>query len=142
MQVLEDFYAKWSHEALVVDQWFVIQATSVLPGAIERVKKLLEHEAFDIRNPNKVRSVIGAFCGQNPLHFHAADGSGYEFLADRIIELNKLNPQIASRLLVPLTRWKKYDESRQQLMRAQLQRIANEDGLSKDVTEVVLKSLK
>ncbi|MDX1489787.1 MAG: aminopeptidase N [Pseudohongiellaceae bacterium] len=141
-QVLENFYSKWSHEALVVDQWFSIQATSVLPGALDRVKELLQHEAFDIKNPNKVRSVIAAFCGQNPLHFHCADGSGYEFLADRIIELNKLNPQIASRLLVPLTRWKKYDEQRQQLMTAQLKRIANEDGLSKDVTEVVLKSLK
>ena len=140
--VLADFYSKWSHEALVVDQWFTIQATSVLPGALDRVKALLGHAAFDIKNPNKVRSVIAAFCGQNPLHFHDASGAGYEFLGDRIIELNKLNPQIASRLLTPLTRWKKYDESRQALMRAQLQRIANEEGLSKDVTEVVLKSLK
>jgi aminopeptidase N len=140
--VLEDFYKKWSHEALVVDQWFTIQATSVLPGALDRVKALLKHAAFDIKNPNKVRSVISAFCGQNPLHFHDASGAGYEFLADRIIELNKLNPQIAARLVTPLTRWKKYDEARQALMRAQLQRISEQEDLSKDVTEIVVKSLK
>jgi len=102
----------------------------------------MQHPAFDIRNPNKVRALIGAFCGQNALHFHEISGVGYEFLAERILQLNALNPQIASRLLTPLTRWRKYDDTRQRLMRVQLQRIATEPALSSDVYEVVVKSLK
>lgn len=139
---LASFYKKWQHEALVVDQWFSIQASSSLPGALERVQTLMLHPAFSIKNPNKVRALIGAFCGQNALHFHEISGAGYEFLADRIIQLNALNPQIAARQLTPLTRWKKYDTKRQALMRKQLQRIAAEKTLSKDVYEVVAKSLK
>ena len=139
---LADFYKKWQHEALVVDQWFSIQATSVLPGTLDRVKTLMQHPAFDMKNPNKVRALISAFCGQNALHFHDISGAGYAFLADRILELNKLNPQIASRLVIPFTRMKKYDVTRQQMMRAQLQRIAEDTSLSKDVYEVVVKSLK
>lgn len=139
---LAAFYDKWQDEALVVDQWFSIQASAVLPGALDRVKRLMSHPAFSIRNPNKVRALVGAFCAQNPLHFHDVSGAGYEFLADRIIELNALNPQIAARQLTPLTRWKKYDLTRQQLMREQLQRIAAQKDLSKDVYEVVAKSLK
>lgn len=141
-EALESFYARWQHEALVVDQWFSIQAGSVLPGALERVQILMQHPAFSIKNPNKVRALVGAFCGQNALHFHDISGAGYEFLAERILQLNTLNPQIAARLLTPLTRWKKYDNKRQGLMRAQLQRIAAEKTLSKDVFEVVEKSLK
>lgn len=141
-KALSDFYRNWQHEALVVDQWFSVQATSSLPGTLDKVKTLMQHPAFHIKNPNKVRSVIGAFCGQNALHFHDVSGAGYEFLADRIIELDKLNPQIASRLVTPLTRWKKYDEKRQVMMRGALQRIAAEVKLSKDVSEVVGKSLR
>ena len=104
------------------------------------MKILLEHDSFDIRNPNKVRSLIGAFCGQNYIGFHAASGEGYEFLADQVLILDKLNPQIASRLLIPLTRWRKYDAKRQALMQAQLQRIKAQADLSKDLFEVVEKS--
>jgi len=141
-KALQDFYARWQHEALVVDQWFSVQATSSLPGTLDQVLNLMQHPAFDIRNPNKVRALIGAFCGQNALHFHEISGVGYEFLAERILQLNALNPQIASRLLTPLTRWRKYDDTRQRLMRVQLQRIATEPALSSDVYEVVVKSLK
>ncbi len=141
-QALAEFLSTWRHEALVVDQWFVAQATCSLPGTLQKVKALLQHEAFDIRNPNKVRSLIGAFCAQNAINFHDVSGAAYEFLADQILELNRLNPQIASRLLTPLTRWKKYDSTRQALMKAQLERIAAEEKLSKDVYEVVIKSLK
>ncbi|MDP6535577.1 MAG: aminopeptidase N [Gammaproteobacteria bacterium] len=137
---LQTFYEQWQHEPLVVDQWFVVQATCQLPHALDKVHQLLEHEAFDIRNPNKVRSLIGAFCGQNFTGFHAASGTGYEFLADRVLELDKLNPQIAARLLTPLTRWKKFDSGRQAMMQSQLQRIKAEAELSKDVFEVVEKS--
>jgi aminopeptidase N len=139
-KALDEFYAQWHHEPLVVDQWFVIQAMAQTEGALERVKSLMSHEAFAIRNPNKVRSLIGAFCAQNHLGFHHESGSGYEFLADMVLTLDKLNPQIASRLLTPLTRWKKYDSARQALMQAQLMRIKAQQGLSKDVFEIVAKS--
>src|SRR3990167_2705496 len=88
---------------LVMDQWFSVQAACALPGALQRVEQLMQHPAFTLKNPNKVRSLIGAFAGQNLLGFHQADGSGYRFLADQVITLNALNPQIASRLLAPLT---------------------------------------
>ena len=139
-QALDEFYKQWQHEPLVVDQWFAIQSTSQNRNTLDRIKVLLQHEAFDIRNPNKVRSLIGAFCGQNHIGFHVESGEGYEFLADRILELDKLNPQIAARLLTPLTRWKKYNGKRQALMQAQLQRIKTSAEISKDVFEVVEKS--
>ncbi|BFM16151.1 aminopeptidase N [Maricurvus nonylphenolicus] len=141
-QALADFFTRWQHEALVVNQWLVAQANCVLPEGLERVKTLMQHEAFDIKNPNKVRSLIGAFCNNNAINFHHADGAGYEFLADQIITLNELNPQIAARQLTPLTKWRKYDESRQALMCKALERILAEPALSKDVYEVVSKSLK
>jgi aminopeptidase N len=139
-RVINDFHQQWSEEPLVMDQWFMIQATCPAAGNLDRVKRLLEHEKFSIRNPNKVRSVIGAFCGANHVNFHNRDGSGYRFLADQVLLLDKLNPQIASRLLAPLTRWKKFDAQRQALMQEQLQRIKAESDLSKDVFEVVDKS--
>jgi aminopeptidase N len=138
---LQQFLEKWRHEALVVDQWFSVQATATVPGTLQQVKALLGHDMFDMRNPNKVRSLIGAFSSQNAINFHDISGAGYAFLGDKILELNRLNPQIASRLLTPLTRWKKYDAVRQQLMKTQLERIAAEENLSKDVYEVVIKSL-
>ncbi len=137
---LRNFYEQWSHEPLVVDQWFIVQAVCQLPGTLAQVKELLAHSDFDIRNPNKVRSLIGAFCAQNHTGFHDASGEGYEFLADQVLILDKLNPQVASRLLTPLTRWKKFDPKRQAMMQSQLQRIKAQDELSKDVFEVVEKS--
>jgi len=96
---------------------------------------------YDSRNPNKLRAVISTFCNQNTVNFHGLDGEGYRFLADKIIELDKQNPQVASRLLTPLTRWKRYDEQRQALMKAQLQRIIESGDLSGDVYEVLSKSM-
>ncbi len=139
---LDSFYKQWRHEPLVVDQWFMLQAGNQLPGSLVRVNKLLAHEDFNMRNPNKVRSLIGAFCNQNHIGFHDASGSGYKFLADKVLELDKLNPQIAARLLTPLTRWKKFDEGRRALMIAELNRIKEDSSLSKDVFEVVEKSTK
>ncbi len=141
-KALAVFYGKWKNEALVVDEWFRIQAMCPKPGAMERVYKLMEHEAFDIRNPNKVRAVIGAFSNGNPVQFHQRSGEGYRFLADQVITLNTLNPQIASRLLTPLTRWRRYDGERQALMKGELERVMNTESLSKDVFEVVSKSLR
>ncbi|MBR9913060.1 MAG: aminopeptidase N [Gammaproteobacteria bacterium] len=140
-EALASFYQQWQHESLVVNQWLSTQATCALPGGLERVQALMQHAAFDLKNPNKVRALVGAFCANNPINFHRPDGLGYQFLADQIIVLNKLNPQIASRQLTPLTRWRKYDAARQKLMQQQLQRIMAESDLSKDVYEVVSKSL-
>ncbi len=137
---LADFYQQWQHEALVVDQWFAVQASSPATNRLERVQNLMTHPDFSLKNPNKVRSLIGAFCGQNHINFHHESGSGYEFLSDQVIALDKLNPQIASRLLTPLTRWKKFDSERQALMQSQLQRIKATADLSRDVFEVVDKS--
>lgn len=141
-EALADYYKRWQTEPLVVNQWLMVQAACPLAGTLDKVKALMEHEAFDIKNPNKVRSLIGGFCGQNAINFHAASGEGYGFLADQILALNGLNPQIAARLLTPLTKWRKYDKHRQGLMKKALERIQAEPQLSKDVYEVVSKSLK
>ncbi|ROL69460.1 aminopeptidase N [Pseudomonas chlororaphis] len=140
-QALAVFAENFKDNALVMDQWFSVQAGSGLPGALERVKALMQHPAFNLKNPNKVRALIGAFAGQNLINFHAADGSGYRFLADLVIQLNAFNPQIASRQLAPLTRWRKYDSARQALMKGELERIRASGELSSDVYEVVSKSL-
>ena len=140
-KALAAFAEHFKDNPLVMDQWFSVQAGSTLPGGLARVRELMTHPAFTMKNPNKVRALIGAFAGQNLINFHAADGSGYRFLADIVIELNALNPQIASRQLAPLTRWRKYDDKRQALMKGELQRIRDSGSLSSDVFEVVSKSL-
>jgi aminopeptidase N len=138
---LEDFYQRWQHESLVVNQWLTVQASCVLPNTLDKVKALQQHPAYDGKNPNKIRALISSFCNGNAINFHADAGAGYQFLADQIIQLNTQNPQIASRLLTPLTKWKKYNAERQALMKAQLERILAVPELSKDVYEVVSKSL-
>ncbi|WP_312703564.1 aminopeptidase N [Stutzerimonas nitrititolerans] len=140
-KALETFAEHFKDNPLVMDQWFSVQAASPLPGGLERVQALMLHPAFTLKNPNKVRALIGAFANQNLVNFHGADGSGYRFLADQVITLNALNPQIASRLLAPLTRWRKYDSARQALMKGELERILASGELSSDVYEVVSKSL-
>jgi aminopeptidase N len=140
-QTLADFAEQFKANPLVMDQWFSVQAASGLPGGLQRVQQLMTHPAFTLSNPNKVRALIGAFAGQNLINFHAADGSGYRFLAEQVISLNASNPQIASRQLAPLTRWRKYDAPRQALMKAELERILASGELSSDVYEVVSKSL-
>ena len=140
-KALATFADNFKDNPLVMDQWFSVQAASTLPGGLQRVKALMTHPAFTMKNPNKVRALVGAFAGQNLINFHAADGSGYRFLADLVIQLNAFNPQIASRQLAPLTRWRKYDSARQALMKAELERIRASGDLSSDVYEVVSKSL-
>ncbi|MHB0804442.1 aminopeptidase N [Stutzerimonas nitrititolerans] len=140
-KALETFAEHFKDNPLVMDQWFSVQAASPLPGGLGRVQALMLHPAFTLKNPNKVRALIGAFANQNLVNFHRADGSGYRFLADQVITLNALNPQIASRLLAPLTRWRKYDSARQALMKGELERILASGELSSDVYEVVSKSL-
>lgn len=140
-EALAMFADYFKDDPLVMDQWFSVQAGCTLPGGLERVQALMSHPAFTLKNPNKIRALIGAFANQNAVNFHRADGAGYRFLADQIITLNALNPQIASRLLTPLTRWRKYSPARQALMKAELERILASGELSSDVYEVVSKSL-
>jgi len=139
--VISDFYQRWSKEPLVVDQWLQIQASAPLDDSLARVEALMQHPSFEMTNPNKVRALVGAFCNANPVNFHRADGKGYAFLADCVLSLNKLNPQIAARLCGSMSRWRKYDQGRQELATAELKRILAEPNLSPDVYEVVSKSL-
>ncbi|MCW8851019.1 MAG: aminopeptidase N C-terminal domain-containing protein, partial [Gammaproteobacteria bacterium] len=141
-QVINEFYQQWRDEHLVMDKWFTVQATVPRVSSIARVEKLFEHADFDIKNPNRVRSLLGAFCSANPVCFHDVGGFGYELLGRYIETLDAINPQIASRLCVPLTRWKRFNETRQSLMKTQLQRLIVLPGLSSDVSELVEKSLK
>jgi len=138
---LAEFESKWKADALVMDKWFIMQAIKPGPKTLNRVKELMHHPAFSIQNPNKVRSLIGVFSMLNPTGFHAADGSGYAFHADRVIELDKLNPQMAARMASAFNRWKRYDENRKALMKAQLQRIAAVADLSGDVSEIINNAL-
>jgi len=105
------------------------------------VQSLLQHSAFDLKTPNRVRALIGAFSQSNPLHYHAENGQGYHFLADQVIALNKINPQVASRMVSALTQWRRFDETRQTLIKQQLERIINTEHISKDVFEIASKSL-
>ncbi|NOV31406.1 aminopeptidase N [Methylomonas sp. ZR1] len=138
---LDSFYVQWRQEALVIDKWFTLQATSSMPNTFATVQALMKHPAFDMKTPNRVRSLIGAFSQANPLHFHAINGEGYRFLADQVLALNTLNPQIASRMVTGLAQWRRYDAARQGLMKQQLQRIVATEHLSKDVYEIASKSL-
>ncbi len=139
--LLAEFYQRWQQERLVIDRWFAVQASAPRADALAQVEALEAHPAFERRNPNRVRSLYAAFASQNPARFHALDGSGYQFLASRVLALDATNPQLASRLLTPLTRWQRFDERRQRLMCAALREIAAQAKLSPDVLEVVSKSL-
>ena len=137
---LAAFYDKWKDEPLVVDKWLAVQAGSRLPGTLAEVRKLLAHPAFDIHNPNKVYALIRSFCG-NHLRFHAADGAGYRFLAEQVIAIDAFNPQVAARMARAFDRWRKFDAGRRQHASAALERIRDAQGLSKDVAEIVTKTL-
>ena len=140
LPALDSFHARWEREPLVVDKWLAVQATSRLPGTLARVHELLSHPAFDIKVPNKVYALIRAFAS-NHVRFHAADGSGYAFLADQVIRLDALNPQVAARMARAFDRWKKFDAGRQARARAALERIRDTKSLSRDVGEIVTKAL-
>ncbi len=138
---LQSFYQQWQNEALVIDKWFTLQASSSANDTFSTVQSLIKHPAFEITNPNRVRSLIGAFSQANQLHFHSENGQGYHFLADQVIALNTINPQVASRMVSALTQWKHFDKNRQALMKEALEKIINTENISKDVFEVANKSL-
>jgi len=137
---LERFYQDWQHETLVVNQWLALQAIMPDGASLDRVQHLMTHPAFELRNPNKVRALIGNFAGQNPVNFHRRDGAGYRLLAQVVASLDSLNPQIASRLLIPLSKWRNY-AGRQSLMKSEMEKLAAMPNLSPDVFEVISKSL-
>ncbi|HUI99861.1 MAG TPA: aminopeptidase N [Usitatibacter sp.] len=135
-RALAMFQEKWKDEALVIDKWFRVQATSCLAQTLERVKALAASPAFDLRNPNRARALVHSFALDNPLHFHAADGGGYRWIAEQVVALDRLNPQVASRLARAFDRWRKYDAGRQVHARAALESIRAAEGLSDNVAEV------
>jgi aminopeptidase N len=140
-KALQAFDKKWRNDALVMDKWFSIQAS--IPGSrtLARIQTLLDHPAFSITNPNKVRSVIGVFSMMNPTGFRASDGSGYRFHADQVIALDVLNPEVAARMAGAFNQWTRFDDKRQILMKAELERIASSDNLSLNVAEIVNNAL-
>lgn len=139
---LDDFYLRWQGERLVVDKWFSLQATSTLSGTLDELLALLNHPAFELTNPNRFRSMVGAFSQGNQVRFHDPGGAGYRFLVDQLLRLIPVNPQVSARLLAPLTTWRRYEEGRSILMQQQLQRIQAVPDLPRDVYEVVTKSLE
>ena len=136
-----EFYERWREEPLVIDKWFALQATSRLPDTLQRVRRLLDHPAFTYATPNRVYALIANFGMGNPVRFHAPDGSGYRFIADQVLVLDPRNPQVASRLLTPLGRWRRQSSDRQELMKRELERILAEPTLSKHSFEIASKGL-
>lgn len=141
-QLLADFEQKWQHDGLVMDKWFALQATRPDENVLEIVQNLLTHPSFNFKNPNRVRSLVGAFASQNPSAFHAIDGSGYRFLVDMLIKMNESNPQVAARLIEPLIKLSRYDTQRQTLMRRGLERLKGLDNLARDLFEKIEKALQ
>jgi aminopeptidase N len=140
-EALAGFYERWRDEPLVVNKWFALQATIEDEAAVERVEALMAHPAFTWSNPNRVRAVLASFAMMNLVGFHRRDGAGYRLLADRVIELDRKNPQVAARMLSAFGRWRRFDESRQALMRDELERVVAAPGLSRDSYEIASKSL-
>ena len=140
-ELLADFEGRWRHEPLALNLWFSVQAQRPAAGALDDVRKLLQHPDFELRNPNRVRALIGAFCSGNPAGFHRADGAGYRFLGEQVSALDSLNPQVAARLLAPLTRWRRHVPVHANALRAVLESLRAGPALSPDCFEVVSKSL-
>ncbi|MFT7642405.1 MAG: aminopeptidase N, partial [Pirellulaceae bacterium] len=140
-EALDAFYEKWKNEPLVMDKWFSVQALSSREDTLQRVQELAKLADFTLENPNRVRALLGAFCRQNQVRFHQADGAGYEFITDKILELDRRNPQVAANLVACFNQWKSFDGDRQALMKTQLERIAATEAVSKDVGEIVGRSL-
>lgn len=132
---------RWHQDGLVMDKWFVLQATSPAANVMRNVRQLLNHRSFTMSNPNRVRSLVGAFASANPAAFHAKDGSGYKFLVEMLTDLNTRNPQVAARMVEPLIRLKRYDEDRQAMMRQALEQLLELDKLSGDLYEKITRAL-
>jgi aminopeptidase N len=140
-QALEAFYERWKGEPLVIDKWFAVQARSPAEDALGRILGLTAHPAFDGKNPNRLRALVQTFSSANQARFHDPSGAGYAFLADQILAVDRINPMTAARLVEPLGGWRRYVPELGELMRAQLQRIVDAPGLSKNVLEMAGRSL-
>jgi aminopeptidase N len=138
---LSDFYARWKHEPLVVDKWFAVQARAPGPEAVGRITGLTAHPAFDARTPNRLRALVASFSQMNPSAFHDPSGAGYKFLADQILAVDKFNPMVAARLIESLGGFRRYRPELAAMMKAQLERIAAAEGLSKNVYELATRAL-
>jgi aminopeptidase N len=140
-RALDDFYKRYADDALVVDKWFSLQAMAPRPQTLERVKALTAHPAFSMANPNRVRSLIGAFAQSNPTQFNRADGAGYDYIADVILALDPKNPQVASRMATAFRSWRTMESGRQAKGQAALRRIQGTSALSRDVSDIVGRAL-
>ncbi|WP_348234799.1 aminopeptidase N [Vibrio parahaemolyticus] len=140
-ELMADYSYKWKHDGLVMDKWFALQGTNPAEDALEKVKATMNHEAFSLKNPNRTRSLIGSFLAANPVRFHDKSGSGYQFAGEILRQLNDSNPQVASRMIDPLLKFRKYDEARQAMIRAELEKLKAMDNLAKDLFEKVTKAL-
>ncbi len=140
-ELMADYSDKWKHDGLVMDKWFALQGTNPAEDALEKVKATMNHEAFSLKNPNRTRSLIGSFLAANPVRFHDKSGSGYQFAGEILRQLNDSNPQVASRMIDPLLKFRKYDEARQAMIRAELEKLKVMDNLAKDLFEKVTKAL-
>ncbi|MBE4473668.1 aminopeptidase N [Vibrio parahaemolyticus] len=140
-ELMADYSDKWKHDGLVMDKWFALQGTNPAEDALEKVKATMNHEAFSLKNPNRTRSLIGSFLAANPVRFHDKSGSGYQFAGEILRQLNDSNPQVASRMIDPLLKFRKYDEARQVMIRAELEKLKVMDNLAKDLFEKVTKAL-
>ncbi|HIF5954885.1 TPA: aminopeptidase N [Vibrio parahaemolyticus] len=140
-ELMADYSDKWKHDGLVMDKWFALQGTNPAEDALEKVKATMNHEAFSLKNPNRTRSLIGSFLAANPVRFHDKSGSGYQFAGEILRQLNDSNPQVASRMIDPLLKFRKYDEARQAMILAELEKLKAMDNLAKDLFEKVTKAL-
>ncbi|MDH5933233.1 aminopeptidase N [Vibrio splendidus] len=140
--LMADYSDKWKHDGLVMDKWFALQGTNPSSNALEVIKTSMSHQAFSLKNPNRTRNLVGSFLNMNPVQFHDKSGQGYEFAGEILRELNSSNPQVASRLIDPLLKFRKYDEERQALIKKELETLKNMDNLAKDLFEKVTKALE
>jgi aminopeptidase N len=139
--VLADFHDRFKGVPLVVDKWLAVQATAPGDGTLARVLALTEHPSFSLRNPNRTRSLVGSFAAMNPTQFARADGKGFDFLAGIVMALDDQNPQVASRLLVSFRSWRSYEPGRRAKAEAALRRIAAKAPLSRDVADILERTL-
>lgn len=141
-KLMNAFSDKWSHDGLVMDKWFMLQGTNPAKDVLSAIKETMSHSAFSLKNPNRTRSLIGAFFNQNPVNFHAIDGSGYQFASEILLALNESNPQVASRMIDPLLKYRQFDEIRQNLIRTELEKLSKLENLAKDLYEKIAKALE
>jgi aminopeptidase N len=141
-RTIDSFYQRWHGEPLVLDKWFRIQAMSNAPSAFDRAVALSRHPSFTLANPNRARSLLYAFAAANPVAFHRSDGKGHDFVAEQVLRLDGINPQVASRIVSCFNQWRRYEPTRRDSMKSELERIARSPGISKDVSEIVDRALE